>query len=139
MDLKTDFNVEPVEIFNGKVHKGFYERAAAVDVKEIYDMAKTKGKRLIVCGHSLGGAAATLFTLNLLLSDYFNKDPIDVLYNKIYYSCIGYGNPFCLTIEVVEYCEKLGLSNHFINFINEGDIIPSSSNSYSFRIFRKYK
>lgn len=47
-------------------HRGFLTRANAIDVMQLYALAKARGKRLVLCGHSLGGAVAKLCTLKLL-------------------------------------------------------------------------
>lgn len=121
IDIMTDFKVVSVKQFGGKVHQGFYERANLVNILSIYLVAKSKGKRLIFCGHSLGGAVATLSTLIVLFSDYYNAKDVNVY-------CIAFGSPLCLSREVVYNCIKKDYHKHFINFVNEGDIIPSSSN-----------
>lgn len=124
IDIVTDFKIISEKQFGGKIHKGFYDRAKSVDILSIYLLAKSKGKRLIFCGHSLGGAVATLSTLIVLFSEYYNEKDVDVY-------CISFGSPFCLTREVVDNCRKSGFQKHFINFVNEGDVIPSSSNKNS--------
>lgn len=47
-------------------HRGFLARANAIDVAGLYALARRRGKRLVLCGHSLGGAVAKLCTLKLL-------------------------------------------------------------------------
>eukprot|EP00798_Chlamydomonas_sp_ICE-L_P000105 gene105-5516_t len=47
-------------------HTGFLRRARAINVEQLYDLAESKGKKLVLCGHSLGGAVAKLCALQLL-------------------------------------------------------------------------
>jgi predicted lipase len=39
-------------------HTGFLQRARAVNVEHLHEVAKSKGKRLVLCGHSLGKQTA---------------------------------------------------------------------------------
>lgn len=48
------------------VHNGYLARTIATPVEEFYQLAVARGKRLVLAGHSLGGAIATLATLHLL-------------------------------------------------------------------------
>ena len=51
-------------------HRGFLERAAAVPIEQLAEHAASElagCERLLLCGHSLGGAVAQLATLRLLL------------------------------------------------------------------------
>jgi pimeloyl-ACP methyl ester carboxylesterase len=47
-------------------HRGFLGRAAAVQAEALWAHARARGLRLVLCGHSLGGAVAQLCTLRLL-------------------------------------------------------------------------
>ncbi|MBR7627709.1 lipase family protein [Aeromonas popoffii] len=78
-DGLTDGNFTPVpcqemSIANqGKAHQGFYNQFAAVtkhpdsDIAKVYTDITTaaKGKKLFICGHSLGGALALLHAASL--------------------------------------------------------------------------
>eukprot|EP00884_Botryococcus_braunii_P022747 jgi/Botrbrau1/9156/Bobra.160_3s0028.1 len=47
-------------------HRGFLMRARSVPIEQLSLRARSQGKRLILCGHSLGGAVAELCMLRLL-------------------------------------------------------------------------
>ncbi|GBF95558.1 triacylglycerol lipase [Raphidocelis subcapitata] len=47
-------------------HGGFSGRSLAVPLESLYSQAAATGKRLVLCGHSLGGAVALLCTVKLL-------------------------------------------------------------------------
>ena len=44
----------------GKFHSGFLDRAKGFPVDKIFNDENYKGKPLIICGHSMGGAVATI-------------------------------------------------------------------------------
>lgn len=47
-------------------HRGFSARSLGIPIHELYARAAAAGKRLVLCGHSLGGAVALLCTIKLL-------------------------------------------------------------------------
>lgn len=55
---------------SSRAHIGFLKRAnsAAVSISELHAVAAAAGKRLVLTGHSLGGAVAVLTTVRLLRS-----------------------------------------------------------------------
>lgn len=48
------------------VHRGYLSRARGIPVYALYEEARSRGKRLVLCGHSLGGAVAQLCAIELL-------------------------------------------------------------------------
>lgn len=68
-DVMSDANAFATRLASGaRAHRGFAARAEAVAVDAVYDVKVLgEGKRLIMCGHSLGGATAALATLMFLL------------------------------------------------------------------------
>ncbi|KAK3262786.1 hypothetical protein CYMTET_28376, partial [Cymbomonas tetramitiformis] len=48
------------------VHKGFLDRSMQIPVLQLYHQAQRCQRRLVLCGHSLGGAVAVIATLKLL-------------------------------------------------------------------------
>lgn len=47
-------------------HRGFMARAKGIPALELYRLAQKKKRKLVLCGHSLGGAVAALATLATL-------------------------------------------------------------------------
>ncbi|MCI05559.1 hypothetical protein A2U01_0026612, partial [Trifolium medium] len=45
---------------------GFMARAKGIPALELYRLAQKKKRKLVLCGHSLGGAVAALATLAIL-------------------------------------------------------------------------
>ena len=60
IDLAKDSKSVPA------AHAGFLKRARAVNIEQLNDLASQSGRRLVLCGHSLGGAVAKLTALRLL-------------------------------------------------------------------------
>jgi len=78
-DVVTDVDIRQTEVYLGlggegggsaaaaaAVHRGFLARARGVPVALLAAHAAAHGRRLVLCGHSLGGAVATMSALNLL-------------------------------------------------------------------------
>mgnify|MGYP000854721055 CR=1 FL=1 len=73
-DLKADLNAWPDRAHNGHglVHNGFQEEVNKLwpTILERLHVMKTEGKHLFICGHSLGGAMATIAASRLYNTDY---------------------------------------------------------------------
>lgn len=90
----------------GRVHDGFYDETEKVweDVTSIINTTANKKKRLLICGHSLGGAMATIASSRL-------KDRLDF--------CVTFGSP--------RVGNKVWLAAndfHHHRFVNNNDIVP---------------
>lgn len=70
-DVMSDANAFATRLAlasGARAHRGFAARAEAVAMDAVYDARVVgEGKRLVMCGHSLGGATAALATCMLLL------------------------------------------------------------------------
>ena len=51
-----------------RCHRGFLTRARAIPIVHLYAEARRTKRRLVLCGHSLGGAVAAVAALRLLLA-----------------------------------------------------------------------
>ena len=51
-----------------RCHRGFLARARAIPIVHLYDEARRRRRRLVLCGHSLGGAVAAVSAVRLLLA-----------------------------------------------------------------------
>jgi len=67
-DIKADLNVDSVEAKHafGKVHKGFEKEVDKlwIDIRD-YVIKQLKGRKLVITGHSLGAAMATIVAARL--------------------------------------------------------------------------
>ena len=110
--LDADANQVPFEQGDGKVHNGFY-RAAKVAYTFVVDyMGKFyNGQKLVICGHSLGGAVALLLAEMLRRNKRYQ--PEIVLYT--------YGAPRAADSTFIEAAQPL--HHHRVVFHN--DPVPS--------------
>eukprot|EP01031_Cornospumella_fuschlensis_P026568 gene26568-32109_t len=123
-DWCTNCNPIPGNLFDGKIHGGFLQRAKSIPLDEILELARNK--KLIFTGHSLGGAIAKICTL---LCFYKTTDTPNVLQNIF---CITFGAPYVGTAEVKDFVatfrKDFCLANNILNIVNENDCIPGILN-----------
>lgn len=118
-DFLKDIDIRKTEIYGGYVHKGFLDRSNEYDYESFYQEAVKKCKSIIICGHSLGGAAAILATLSLF-DKHFDQS------TKI--KCLTYGAPFCLSKDVINNFTNRDIDRYFLCFVHNYDMIPQSVN-----------
>ncbi len=107
-DLRADLNAWPVTAETiGRVHRGFKR-----EVDDLWPILEKKlirnTKELWLCGHSLGGAMATICASRCKLS-YIKTNPLEVF---------TYGSPRVGTKKYVTYCDV----RHF-RWVNNNDIV----------------
>lgn len=121
---------------NGKtysVHKSIYEsaknfaKASSIPLTVISKALEVHSSyRLILCGHSYGGAVAAL--LALIWSDpqkpYVTNSTSGIPSNKSIHAYV-YGAPSCMSYELSLHCKPL-----ITNIINHNDIIPYFSHGF---------
>lgn len=107
-DVTVDLTAVPKPMGMGSVHKGFYDR-----FNQVLSMFPVPNfvSRILVTGHSLGGAAAQCGYLILKL-----------LYPTIPVICVTFGCPCCVSPEIMMGIEE---PREVVNFVNEGDYIPT--------------
>lgn len=107
----TDAEQVPFEDGVGKAHKGFYEAYQAMSkFIQVYLEQFYTGQKVIICGHSLGGAIATL------LAEALRRSPS--AYDILLYT---YGSPRAGDADFVNGAAEL--AHH--RMVNNNDPIPS--------------
>lgn len=126
-DLAADLKMVNRPKFGGAFHAGFFKRA---DVFMGSDQNPMKGllslnKRIIFCGHSLGGAVAHMVLLRYLLENNWNLDEQSQGQYSNSLISVAFGAP--------HICDEKGARNindnktlrwRFKNFVNESDPVP---------------
>lgn len=85
-------------------HRGFLARAKKIPATELYRLAQRRDRRLVLCGHSLGGAVAVLATLAILRA--FAKNSISRAANKVEVKCITFSQPPVGNAALRDYVHK---------------------------------
>lgn len=104
----------PVAQSRPAAHRGFLSRAAGIPVEALYVHARTRGQRLCLCGHSLGGAVAVLCTLRLLTALGPHAPPPDVL------RCITFGMPPLGNLALAQHVHANGWVRYITNYALPG-------------------
>ncbi|GAB4813311.1 hypothetical protein N2152v2_000357 [Parachlorella kessleri] len=100
-------------------HRGYALRAAAVPVEQMYRLAAVRGKRLVLSGHSLGGAVATLSAIRLLstLPQYLHSTV----------ACIGFATPPVGNQALADAVELAGWDECIANYVLPEDwLVPGA-------------
>lgn len=100
---------------SGKVHSGFMRKAKLVPVEELLMDMQRQRHRVILCGHSLGGAVASLAATRLL--SMVAEQRHDVL-------CITFGAPSFADAGFSEQVRRRGEEQAFLHFVTRQDIVP---------------
>eukprot|EP00887_Chlorella_sp_A99_P005865 scaffold1.g5865.t1 len=91
-------------------HRGFVQRARIIPIESLYAEACRRGKRLVLCGHSLGGAVAQLCTLRLL-----QALPPD---RHASVACFSFATPALGNTALAELVQGAGWGRRIHNFVN---------------------
>eukprot|EP00058_Branchiostoma_floridae_P004099 XP_002589587.1 hypothetical protein BRAFLDRAFT_81557 [Branchiostoma floridae] len=106
----------------GNCHAGFLKLASCFPINPIlrryvYGREVDKCTRIVVCGHSMGGAVAHIVTLNLLADlKRHGRDTENII-------SIAIGAPYFGDREMRDYVEKHNLSENLLTIVNQDDPI----------------
>ncbi|KAJ4814837.1 Lipase class 3-like [Rhynchospora pubera] len=104
-------------------HKGFLARAKGIPALELYNLAQRKNRKLVLCGHSLGGAVAVLATLAILrivASSSQSKESN----GKIQVKCITFSQPPVGNEALRDYVHEKGWQSYFKTYCMPEDLVP---------------
>ncbi|KAK1319305.1 hypothetical protein QJS10_CPB04g01414 [Acorus calamus] len=104
------------------VHRGFLARAKGIPALELYRLAQKKNRKLVLCGHSLGGAVAALATLSILrviASSCSSKEN-----GKVEVKCITFSQPPVGNAALRDYVHKKGWQQYFKTYCIPEDLVP---------------
>ncbi|KAH7286299.1 hypothetical protein KP509_33G068100 [Ceratopteris richardii] len=120
-------------------HRGFLARARGIPAAELYRLAKKKDRRLVLCGHSLGGAVAVLTTLAILkvLGRSSSSSPSNSKKEKhVNVKCITFSQPPVGNAALRDYVNEQGWHGHFRTYCIPEDLIPRILSPAYFQHFR---
>lgn len=101
-------------------HRGFMARAKGIPALELYRLAQKKKSRLVLCGHSLGGAVAVLATLAILrVFAASSKDN-----EKVQVKCITFSQPPVGNAALRDYVNGKGWQHYFKTYCIPEDLVP---------------
>ncbi|XP_038900212.1 uncharacterized protein LOC120087314 isoform X2 [Benincasa hispida] len=99
-------------------HRGFLARANGIPALELYRLAQKKKQKLVLCGHSLGGAVAVLATLAILRGIAASSSLKES--EKFQVKCITFSQP---PVGNAALREK-GWQHHFKSYCIPEDLVP---------------
>lgn len=103
-------------------HRGFLARAKGIPALEIYRLAQKKNRKLVLCGHSLGGAVAALATLAILRV--LGSSSISNEHEKIQVKCITFSQPPVGNAALKDYVHQKGWQKYFKSYCIPEDLVP---------------
>ncbi|KAG0584252.1 hypothetical protein KC19_3G196700 [Ceratodon purpureus] len=115
-DALVDLNFlqRTMTLIPGAAHSGFLDRAKTIPL-EYFRRLLIRGERLVLAGHSLGGAVASLLALRLLEST--GK------WCHAQVQCYTFGCPFFADYRLAKYINKR-YKRHLIHIVSRNDIVP---------------
>ena len=111
-----------MKIIRGRLHSGFLLRAKGFPADKILNDEGYRGRDIVVCGHSLGGAVATVVSIVLMLEVERRRNAgADDRRNV---SCITFGAPMIGDSDLRSFCEVNGIAENLFHFVNDQDPVP---------------
>lgn len=103
-------------------HRGFMARAKGIPALELYRLAQKKQRKLVLCGHSLGGAVAALATL-AILRVIAASSPLKEN-EKFQVKCITFSQPPVGNAALRDYVNRKGWQHYFKSYCIPEDLVP---------------
>ena len=114
-DIKVGLRTDSKKKLKGEVHNGFLERSQSIPLEKIKTLAdKYKVKRIITCGHSLGGAVSSLCHMRLM----------QFLDASFELTNMTFGAPFFGNHELQKWASQQKYTDRMFHFVNSSDIVP---------------
>ncbi|XP_019263727.1 PREDICTED: uncharacterized protein LOC109241438 isoform X4 [Nicotiana attenuata] len=95
-------------------------RAKGIPALELYRLAQKKKRKLVLCGHSLGGAVAVLSTLAILRVFAASSKENE----KVQVKCITFSQPPVGNAALREYVNGKGWQHYFKTYCIPEDLVP---------------
>lgn len=103
-------------------HRGFLARAKGIPALELYRLAQKKKRKLVLCGHSLGGAVAVLATLAILRVIAASSSSKEN--ERVQLKCITFSQPPVGNAALRDYVNRRGWQHYFKTYCIPEDLVP---------------
>ncbi|XP_059457285.1 uncharacterized protein LOC132187117 [Corylus avellana] len=103
-------------------HRGFLARAKGIPALELYRLAQKKKRKLVLCGHSLGGAVAALATLAILRVIAASSSSKES--EQVFVKCITFSQPPVGNAALRDYVNSKGWQHYFKSYCIPEDLVP---------------
>ncbi|KAK7286747.1 hypothetical protein RJT34_21966 [Clitoria ternatea] len=103
-------------------HRGFMARAKGIPALELYRLAQKKKRKLVLCGHSLGGAVAALATLAILRVIAASSSSKEN--ENVSVKCITFSQPPVGNAALKDYVNRKGWQHYFKSYCIPEDLVP---------------
>ncbi|XP_039005727.1 uncharacterized protein LOC120133147 isoform X1 [Hibiscus syriacus] len=103
-------------------HRGFLARAKGIPALELYMLAQKKKRKLVLCGHSLGGAVAALATLAILRVIAVSSSLKES--ERVQVKCITFSQPAVGNAALRDYVNRKGWQHYFKSYCIPEDLVP---------------
>ncbi|KAH9331781.1 hypothetical protein KI387_003889 [Taxus chinensis] len=108
--------------FTPAAHRGFLARAKGIPAVELYRLAQKRKLKLVLCGHSMGGAVAVLATLAILRA--FPSASLLKDRDGIVVKCITFSQPPVGNATLRDYVHGNSWQQHFRTYCIPEDVVP---------------
>ncbi|CAK9881404.1 unnamed protein product [Sphagnum jensenii] len=123
-DVATNLKLANHSRFGGAFHSGFFKRTDVFVKPDCNPMLGlfSLQKRIIFCGHSLGGAVAHMVLFRLLVENNWNPNDEEFPNSLI---SIAFGAPHVCDRDAAQIINAdVNLRWRFMNFVNQSDPVP---------------
>ena len=128
-DLLFGYKSSLVDVDNGLIHEGFYQKANSVYTSLLFILNELSSKKpLIITGHSLGGAIASIIGF-MLIKDFGNR------FGKI--DVFTFGSPKWGNCQLKRFLEKKSYILSITNIVNTADFIVTKPNDCVYKTIGK--
>ncbi|XP_014492124.1 uncharacterized protein LOC106754600 isoform X1 [Vigna radiata var. radiata] len=115
---------KPKKKYKPAAHRGFMARAKGIPALELYRLAQKKKRKLVLCGHSLGGAVAALATLAILRVIAASSSSSSKENEKVSIKCITFSQPPVGNAALKDYVNRKGWQHYFKSYCIPEDLVP---------------